>query len=223
MIIIFDLDDTLYDERSYVESGLQTVADFGADQFGWEAETAFRFMIGILDQEGRGAIFDKWLAANERYSKRLVQDCVQIYRQHIPNLSLYPEAVTLLPALSGYPLYLVTDGHKIVQQHKVNALGIKAFFRHIFITHRYGVRNAKPSIYCFERILKREKCGWGDMMYIGDNPAKDFVGLNPLGVHTVRVLTGIHRNVKAAPGYEAHYRIDSLGQFLKLLNQKFSV
>lgn len=217
MVIIFDLDDTLYDERTYVESGLRAVAAFGVDRFRWEPESSFRFMMDVLEQEGRGAIFDRWLATHGRYGKGLVRECVKVYRHHTPNLRLHQEAIELLPTLSAYPLYLVTDGHKIVQQHKVKALGIEAFFRHVFITHRYGIQHAKPSTYCFEKIRKKEGCDWHHMIYIGDNPAKDFVSLNLLGVHTVRVFTGIYRSAKAEPGYDARYNISSLGQFGQLL------
>lgn len=217
MIIIFDLDDTLYDERMYVESGLQAVAAFGADRFGWDPEPSFRFMIDVLDSEGRGAIFDRWLTMRGRYGKGLVRECLRVYRHHTPSLRLYKDAGKLIPRVSGYPLYLVTDGHKIVQQNKVIALGIEQYFRHVFITHRYGIRHAKPSTYCFERIREREGCDWSNMMYVGDNPAKDFVNLNPLGVHTVRVLTGVHRSVRAELGYDAYHTIPDLAHFPQLL------
>lgn len=217
MVIIFDLDDTLYDERMYVESGLWAVAAFGADRFGWNPETSFRLMVDVLDREGRGIIFDRWLASQGRHGKGLVRECVRVYRHHTPSLQLCEEAEKLLPTVSGYPLYLVTDGHKIVQQKKINALKVEIFFRHIFITHRYGIRHAKPSTYCFERIREREDCDWQNMIYVGDNPAKDFVNLNYLGIHTVRVLTGIHRSVRAESGYDARYTIPDLGHFSQLL------
>lgn len=217
MVLVFDLDDTLYDERSYVESGLRAVASLGEAQFGWDADVSFRFMVEVLDSEGRGAIFDRWLQSHGRYSKTLVDILVRHYRHHVPDLRLDPHAETLLRRLKDHPLYIVTDGHKIVQQLKVEALGIAPLFRRIFITHRHGIARAKPSTYCFERILSAEKCGWSDLTYVGDNPAKDFVALNEEGAHTVRVLTGMHRDVKAARGYEAEHRIAHLGEFWKLL------
>lgn len=219
MIIIFDLDDTLYKERTYVESGFRAVAAFGADRFGWDVEASFKFMIDVLKQEGRGSIFDKWLTFNGYYSKELVQECVRVYRHHQPKLQLYQEASELLPKLSGYNLYIVTDGNKIVQQKKVDALNLNPLFRHIFITYRYGIHHAKPSTYCFEKIREEENCTWHDMMYVGDNPAKDFVNLKPLGVHTVRVLTGMYRKTKAEPEYDAHQTIENLGYFYPLLTK----
>lgn len=219
-ILIFDLDDTLYDERIYVESGLRAVARFGAERFGWDPEESFAFMVDVLDREGRGAIFNRWLARHGKESRALVIHCVKLYRHHEPVLRLDPHAARLLPVWAAErPLYLVTDGHKIVQQRKVDALGIAPYFRRVFITHRYGIRHAKPSLHCFDLIRRREGCDWSKLIYVGDNPAKDFVGLNRMGGHTVRVLTGVHRAAEAAPGHEAQHRIPDLGALPRLLEQ----
>lgn len=217
LILAFDLDDTLYDERSYVESGLRAVAEHGRDRFGWDAERSFVELVAILDAEGRGRVFDSWLSAHGRAGKGLVAECVRVYRHHRPRLSLSPDAAALLPRLRRHPLYLVTDGHKLVQQRKVEALGIACLFRRVFITHRYGVRHAKPSLHCFERIRALEGAAWRDLAYVGDNPAKDFVALNAAGARTVRLLAGVHRDVAAAPGHDAQHRIRTLAALPEVL------
>jgi putative hydrolase of the HAD superfamily len=219
LTIIFDLDDTLYDERLYVESGLRAVAKFGKKEFGWNEGQSFRFMVEVLDREGRGAVFDSWLLSNDAWSKSLVRQCIREYRHHQPKLTLSPEVKALLSSLKKHPLYLVTDGHKIVQGNKVKALALEKYFKHIYITHRYGIAKAKPSTYCFEQIKRREKCSWKEMVYIGDNPAKDFVNLNKKSMPTVRVLTGVHKSVKAKKGYDAKYRITDLGQLPNVLKR----
>src|SRR3546814_4808930 len=119
--------------------------------------------------------------------------------------------------LAQHPMYVVTDGHKIVQSKKAKALKLDGYFRRVFITHRYGKYHAKPSIYCFSKIRQVEKCEWKEMWYIGDNPAKDFVNLTPLGVHTVRVLTGPHADVAALPKHDAKHTFPDLGYLLPLL------
>lgn len=219
MILIFDLDDTLYPERQFVESGFRAVAQFGLDKLGWDADWSFAFMMTQLEQSGRGAIFNRWLASRGMDSRRLVADCIRVYRHHKPNIALDTRAEAVLDRFRDWPLYLVTDGHKIVQANKVRALGIVGRFRKIYITHRYGIAHAKPSTLCFERIRARERCDWSDMMYVGDNPAKDFVGLKPLGVHTVRILGGEHKDRKAAEHEEAEYRIRDIGQLVDIVEQ----
>ena len=218
MILIFDLDDTLYDERTYVNSGLWAVANHAHLQFGWAVGQSYEYMQAVLQSEGRGRIFDLWLGANGRANRAMVKECVRVYRHHTPLLTLAPEVNDLLATLSfDYPLYLVTDGHKIVQQKKVEALGISRYFRKIMITHRYGIHNAKPSTYCFDLIRKREGCEWHDMAYIGDNPAKDFVNLNLQGVTTIRVKTGVHRNSVAKPEFDANTSIAKITDLLNVI------
>jgi putative hydrolase of the HAD superfamily len=212
MIIIFDLDDTLYREIEYVHSGLAAVARFGAERFGLPAKQSFGEMRSVLEAEGRGHVFDRWLARHGLASKGRIEECVRVYRHHEPRIRLEPAVRSLLRRLSGQPLYIVTDGHKIVQDRKIEALGLRPMVKRVFITHRYGVRHAKPSVHCFERIREIEGCRWKDMVYVGDNPAKDFVNLNRLGMPTIRVLTGMHAGQAAAPGYEAQFVIDGLAQ-----------
>ncbi len=212
MIPIFDLDDTLYDERTYVVSGFRAVALWGQKRFGQDADDSFAELIRRLDEDGRGRIFDDWLRG-----RASVREAIKVYRHHDPDIALKPEALALLDHLVGRPLYLVTDGHKIVQAKKIRSLGIEDRFRKCYLTNRYGQPHAKPSLYCFELIRKREKASWPDLVYVGDNPAKDFVSLNHVGAITVRIVTGSHAQVAAARGYEARHRIVSLSELPSLL------
>lgn len=217
MVLIFDLDDTLYNERAYVESGFRAVARWGKEQYGWDADKSYAMMISILDADGRGAVFNNWLEGNDIRRTSVIAECVRVYRHHKSDISVSDSTKTILSSLSGSPLYLVTDGHKIVQANKIDALGIAPYFRHCYITHRYGVASAKPSLRCFELIKQREQCDWIDMAYIGDNPAKDFVSLNQVGALTIRVKSGMHKDVVAKPGYEAGHVIEGLHQLQSLI------
>lgn len=199
MVIAFDLDDTLYDESTYVESGFRAVAEYAQRAWGWNASSSLDELNILLGAQGRGKIFDSWLQAKGRVNKLAVRKCVSVYRSHEPNIVLYPGLDAILARLSReHRLYLVTDGNKLVQARKVSALRLWDRFERVFITHRFGVAAAKPSTYCFERIKEIEKCDWGAITYVGDNPAKDFIGLNQVGGNTVRVLSGMHRTVLAS-------------------------
>lgn len=220
MIPIFDLDDTLYPERTYVESGFLAVALMLERQFGWPSDESYAHMLNTLAAEGRGEVFNRLLAANDASNYSRVRECIHTYRHHKPIIQLNPIACNVLENLSVRP-YLVTDGHKVVQQKKVEALGLEAQFKKIYITHRYGIKNAKPSTHCFELIKKSEKCEWSDMFYVADNPAKDFVNLNLLGVHTIRVATGEYSKDIAQPGFDAIYKINTLHELNTILKEIF--
>lgn len=214
MVLVFDLDDTLYAELSFVDSGFRAVAAWGESTCGLGAEESYATLTKLLAEQGRGQIFDEWLKG-----RGPVRTAVNVYRHHVPQISLWPAARAVLRRLNRFPRYIVTDGHKIVQANKIAALGLENQFSGIYLTNRYGRARAKPSPYCFELIQRRENCDWSDMMHIADNPAKDFVGLNPLGVRTVRVLTGQHRSAVARRGYDAAHRIRSLASLPQLLER----
>lgn len=220
MIVIFDLDDTLYDERTFVESGLRAVSQLGQRAFGVDADASFSFMLRVLEAHGRGRIFDDWLAEHGLRTKQRVAECIKTYRHHLPDIVVPKPHLDLLERLQqSHPLYLVTDGHKIAQHRKVEALDVAPYFRRVFITHRFGIAQAKPSLHCFERIKQAERCDWSQMLYVGDNPAKDFVNLNKVGAVTVRVHTGVHADVVAKPGFDATHHIERLTDFEPLLAQ----
>lgn len=216
MIIIFDLDDTLYDEKTFVLSGFLVVAQYLENKYDIAANNSYQIMKNILVKEGRGEIFDRLLELNGLYSKKEVKKCINIYRYHRPALSLFPEAKEFLDFVSS-PLYLVTDGHKLVQKNKVDALGIRRHFKKVYLTHQYGRIYAKPSTYCFEKIRNLEKCSWSEMVYVADNPKKDFVNLNPLGVHTIRVLTGDYKDMIVDPDFDAQYKISDMSHLKEII------
>jgi putative hydrolase of the HAD superfamily len=211
MVLTFDLDDTLYDEMTFVISGLRAVARFGEASFGWNADQSLHWMQRYLLTHGRGRVFDEWLNVHGRHSRTGVETCIRVYRHHEPEITLFPSAAQVLEQYYGrQPMYLVTDGHKVVQQKKIEALSLSPMIKRAFITHRFGIRHAKPSLYCFELIRRAERCDWSEMVYVGDNPAKDFVNLNLMGALTVRVRTGSHASLVARPGYDARVTIPDL-------------
>lgn len=212
MIPIFDLDDTLYDESTYVRSGFRAVAAWGEEKFGQDANESLAEMEALLASHGRGRVFDDWLQGRAR-----VAEAVRVYRHHDPDISLLPAATRVLDQFAGERMYLVTDGHKVVQAKKVAALGIADRFVHCYLTNRYGRASAKPALRCFELIRARERAAWDDLVYVADDPSKDFVGLNRVGGHTVRVLTGRHASAPAGPGHEAQHRIMTLDELPAVL------
>lgn len=209
-LIVFDLDDTLYDELTYVKSGFHKVAAFLSNEFKISTDELSKWMWNRLTTHGRGTIFDDVLREYGHYSKSIAKRCLSVYRTHQPNISLPDTTLHCLKEFSHYPLYIVTDGNKLVQHNKLVALGLYHHMKHCYVTHRYGKHHAKPSPYCFLHIAKKEKVSPNDVVYIGDNPLKDFVGIKPLGFRTIRVMTGQYKDVRMPLEYEADECIESL-------------
>ena len=213
MIIVFDLDDTLYEEITYVRSGFKAVADYLSKTYGVEeSEKIYTEFVQALEEQGRGKIFDVVLSKYRLSNKTLIKKCLSVYRQHNPKICLSIAGKACLERFKDYTKYLVTDGNKVVQTKKIKALKIYKYFRNIIPTHNYGVKYSKPSTYCFHKILQWERANPNDLIYIGDNPKKDFVNLKKDGFRTVRVMTGEHKDVEAQFKHKADYQINSLDE-----------
>jgi putative hydrolase of the HAD superfamily len=220
LIIVFDLDDTLYQEITYVKSGLKAVADEIAEKYKMNSKVVYRDSLLILEKSGRGKIFDTLLKDYGFYTRREVQRLVSIYRFHKPEIKIGKRELKALNWCStNSNLYLVTDGNKFVQAKKIESLGISEIFTRIFITHRFGLDAAKPSLKCFEIIRKSENVSWAEIVYIGDDPNKDFIELKKAGAITIRVRTGRFASIKKSMEYEADWHIDSLEELPAMLRK----
>ena len=210
MILTFDLDDTLYDESSFVKSGFRAVSEYLYKNYSISTSTSFRFMENRLDTYGRRYVFDALLSKYGLKTRENVRKCVSIYRSHKPKIRLYPEAHECLKRFQSFPIYIVTDGNKLVQRNKALSLGLYERIKFCYLTSCYGLRNSKPSPYCFSKICERENVSSQKVVCVGDDPNKDFVGIKPLGFKTIRVLTGRFKDVKKNKSFEADYHINSL-------------
>jgi len=221
MILIFDLDDTLYSEESYAVSGYRAVSNYISMTYGVQAIDSLGILLEALESGQREEAFQRLVASKELPNKALNQ-CITVYRKHTPEIQLDVAAQKILTRYSDIHKYLVTDGNKIVQRNKVKALKLDGIMERCFITHAYGLHAAKPSIYCFQKIKEIEGVDWADLVYVGDDPRKDFVNLKPLGVTTVRVLTGRHAQINVTEKFDAGYRISSIDELAKVLELKYA-
>lgn len=218
MILVFDLDDTLYDEKKFVYSGFTEVANWISMMSNTSSLEIFDYMVNEITVNGRGTVFNNALEKYFRKTVKNIRKCVSIYRLHKPNIKLDTDVVDLLLELrNNYKLYIVTDGNKIVQNNKIKSLDVEKYIEKAFITYRYGLKASKPSLKCFEIIKNLEKINWLDLVYIGDNPNKDFVNLNKVNAITIRVMQGDYALVEAKEDYDAKFKIDKLTDLRMLI------
>jgi putative hydrolase of the HAD superfamily len=210
MVLVFDMDDTLYDESTYMKSGFRAVSEHLAANFEIDGTKAFDILLNVESKSGRGKVFDVALAELKIFSRRRVRECISVYRLHNPSIELNEDAVRCLNRFSHLPLYVVTDGNKIVQRKKVASLNLLSKVKRAFVTHQYGRAAAKPSPYCFERIARIEGTPPEKIFYIADNPHKDFVGIRPKGFRTIRIRQGMFKNDEGTEQQKAEYEISTL-------------
>jgi putative hydrolase of the HAD superfamily len=193
--VLFDLDDTLYPERQFVDGGFRAVGSLLAAELGldgaaihdrlWELHAAR----GRHAAHGRGRLFDALLAEHGVADEDLVRACLVVYRTHAPALSALPGVERLLERLAtgGAGLGLVSDGIASVQWRKLAALpGIADWLDVVIMTDELGDGHAKPAPTAFRvgcRLLEVEPAA---AVYVANDPRKDFRGAREAGLRTVR-------------------------------------
>ncbi len=221
--VIFDLDDTLYPERQYVQSGYRAVAAHLAGPGPRAEEMAAWLWRRFLSGQAGGA-FD---ALNAQFALGLgpagIKRLVDLYRTHRPSIRPRVGIEELLDRLTaaGCRLGILSDGYLPAQQLKLDAVGLAGRFEAVVFTEAMGREFWKPHPAGFRRIADTLAVAPERCTYVGDNPSKDFVAPNRLGWVTMQlVLDGqVHAHKPAPPGGRAAVVVtdlDELGRALGL-------
>lgn len=176
--VIFDLDDTLYSEKQYVKSGYKAVAKaLGNENFAdklWMYFENGKLAIDVLLNE-LGCIDKK-------------EECLEIYREHIPEITLYEGVLELISILKNKEIKvgIITDGRVSGQKNKLKALGLDKIVDDIIITDELGgTQFRKPCDIAFRIMQNRWRLPYEQMIYVGDNAEKDFQAPKQLGMRTL--------------------------------------
>lgn len=175
--VIFDLDDTLYSEKEYVKSGYKAVSDYLGG--GYEKRLWKYF------EDGKPAI-DELLREIGREAEK--DDAVEVYRSHKPEIQLYDGVAELIETLKsrGVKVGIITDGRPEGQRNKLEALGLGNLIDDIIITDELGgTQFRKPCDVAFRIMCTFWRMNPADVVYVGDNPAKDFQACRQLGMKSV--------------------------------------
>ena len=173
--VVFDLDDTLYPERSYVMSGYWAIEELlGIDGIANELWLAF------LDGE---PALDVALGRRGLIGRK--GECLDEYRCHVPRIALYDGVIAMIRDLrsKGIKVGVITDGRPEGQRTKLQALGLIGEVDDVLITDEIGgVQFRKPNDISFRIMQRRWRIPFEEMAYVGDNLNKDFQAPRQLGM-----------------------------------------
>lgn len=173
--VIFDLDDTLYSEKEYIRSGFKAVSRFLGGDY---EDKLWDFFIS-----GKPAL-DELLKDLCRESDK--DEVLKVYRNHMPEIHLYSGVSELISKLrtKGIKVGIITDGRPEGQRNKINALGLDV--DSIIITDELGgIQFRKPCDIAFRIMYTQWRVNPADVIYVGDNIAKDFQAPQQLGMKSV--------------------------------------
>lgn len=173
--VIFDLDDTLYSEKEYVKSGYKAVSNYLGG--GYEDK-----LWGFF-KAGKPAI-DELLKELGRENEKA--EVLKVYRCHKPDIHLYSGVAEMIESLKsrGIKVGIITDGRPEGQRNKLEALGLDV--DDVIITDELGgIQFRKPCDIAFRIMITRWRLNAADIVYVGDNPAKDFQAPQQLGMRSI--------------------------------------
>lgn len=220
--VILDLDDTLYPEHSYFLSGLNALGkwlDHELNESGWPER-----LLRDCETQGRSGIIDRIPVPAGRPPIAWKKTLLHIYRTHNPSIATFDDVPSFFAGCGQkrISLGIVTDGKSVVQHAKIQALDLISI-EHIVCTD--DIDCPKPSPLPFLVAALKMGVEPKNCAYIADDPSKDFVGPNELGIFTIQITRGLsHPLAKPAPDpkAEAVARIHSLTETHALISRSIT-
>ena len=219
--VVFDLDDTLISEKEYIKSGYRHIAGIIENRFAMDKNQVFYDLMSFFKVSPFNVfnrLYDKYQI---EYSKEIILDLVNEYRGHFPDIQFYDDVLPCLSELkrSGVKVGIITDGYAIAQRQKLKAVQADKYFDEIIVTDELGRDYWKPHPKAFEVMKEKFQVNFDEMIYVGDNPEKDFYISKTYPIKTVRILRdGVHSDKKCLEGIEADISINHLQEIDSLLN-----
>ncbi|MGC6415295.1 MAG: HAD family hydrolase [Bacteroidia bacterium] len=190
--IIFDLDNTLYDENVYLE--LVFTEFFKKNNIDYDISSILtdKFRLKAND------IFGEVLKDINEYSHKKQEALFELYKYINCKISLYDDAYDLISFLNikNIKLGIITNGVIEAQKNKVKCLDLETKIDKIIYARSWGKEFEKPNPRPFAEALKLLKAKPSEVLYIGDNPKTDIMGAKAIGIKSVRYLNGYLKNIQ---------------------------
>ncbi len=198
-LLVCDFDDTLVDELKFVESGFYECARVFAPQFPNLGTSGLLNLFRSEFSVSSSGVFDRVFGKiGGNNAAKLAADAVDAYRYHSPNIAYNEDVKPFLVEAERRGLHtaIVTDGNAKTQRNKLEAVGAFADFEKTVITAEHGESWSKPSPLPFEYLKNFFEIDYSEMLYIGDNPKKDFAMKKYIPIKTARIIrtNGIYKN-----------------------------
>ncbi len=196
--VLFDLDDTLFDQRDWLDGAWEAVACRAAECCRADASGLAEVLRTVAADGGsaQGGIIDRAVAACRL--DVAIPPLVEAFRSHRPDrLEPYPGVRDGLARLAAImPIGIVTDGDCGIQQGKLTALDLGDCLSAVVLSDSLGRSRRKPDPAPFRAALDALGADPAEVVFVGDNPRKDVAGAAALGMTTIRVRTGEYRTLE---------------------------
>lgn len=222
-VIIFDLDDTLYDcSGTLVLRGRKKVSKTLSKLINCSEDDAYKLQVKVDEELGAKANIYENIVSQYNLPPYQAQELLEEFIHiDIADITLFPCVIDTLMYLKkqGYRLILVTSGENQTQRKKIEALGLNGnYFEEILIAERNKGNTKKI---CFQYIIQKYNAKPGEIVCIGDKIEDELTAAQSLGIITIMFEHGRHyiaylkeRNCETMPNYSIK-RITELLQYIK--------
>ncbi|RME87522.1 MAG: TIGR02253 family HAD-type hydrolase [Planctomycetota bacterium] len=229
--IFFDIDDTLYSTTIFAEkarrSAIQAMIELGLKG---APEALYQELIEVTQEfePNYGFHFNKLL---DRLPKEASSHCnpailvagavISYHDRKFRELALFPDAPPFLEKLSQTNLIrgIITSGLAIKQSEKILRLGLLKYLsgqEAIIISDQVGINKPNPKL--FQKALDRFGLAPSETAYVGDNPKKDILPCQQLGIRTIWMDRGGKHSI-LEPSIKPDYRVESFLEVEEILKK----
>lgn len=176
-VIVFDLDDTLYNEMEYLRSAYAEIAN-ALEPDDWQS-LFFRMYSLFRSKED---VFE-FVASKYGVEKT---GLLRQYRRHKPRIHLFEGVLDTLHHIKAKKgkLGIITDGRSSTQRAKLEALGLTQLVDIIIISEEIGTEKPHEKNYiAVEQVFENHS-----YLYMADNLRKDFISPNNRGWQTIGLI-----------------------------------
>ena len=173
--VVFDLDDTLFDQKDWIHRKLRML--WQAEQHWLPSELDFlKATMAILEEGERAKLFDVY-ARHQGLSDNQRLTLIDVYRKARPDTGrLYPDVAGALAQLRrrGLRLGLLTDNPAVSQRDKLRATPLEPALDAVVLTGELGT--PKPAAAAFAAVAHRLGLAADQLVMVGDHIFRDSLG-----------------------------------------------
>ena len=186
--VLFDLDGTLLDRRATFRLHIELMIERHPEIFRDQATDSRVGELVTLDSNGSAARAEFYQSVERHLGLASGASSIllQHFERHFPESCVpMPHVTDTLDALRerGVKVGLITNGRALMQNRKIDGLGIRPLLDSVVISGDLGVRKPDPRI--FAAALEDLAVDPSSAAYVGDNPEPDITGAKRSGMFAV--------------------------------------
>jgi len=216
--IIFDMDDTLHNVKFLMDIALkQAIEAMRVEGLECDINDAIDKIKDIIKRNPGSDKFRDLAKSFGQENEEIIEAGKNKYYDYdFDEMDIFPDTKEVLSKLKGdFKLVLLSQGKVSLQNRKIDYLGIRKYFDHIYLPE-VGEKQLS-----FETALKELNLDSNEVLVVGDRIDTEIKIGNDLGMQTCRIMRGEYRILEPRfQNEEPDYTINTLRGLYGILNVK---